>query len=133
MSSRPLTTVELLQQQQYPQTTAPSLKRPAQQYHPSTENAHNADAYALQTIQSNTFPRKRQNSGTRNTTIRKENGHVAHPRHRPSAVYPTPPPSVSRYSTEVAEGVFVNPEHSSPVTECNLVYLILCMLIVVSS
>jgi hypothetical protein len=130
MSSRHLTTVDLLQQQRYPQTTAASLKRSARQYHPSTEDARKSETYPLQAIQRITPPRKKQNSGTHNTTIRKENRPVADPRHRLSAVYPTPPPSVSRYSTEVAEGVFIK---SESVTECSLVYLILCLLTVVSS
>ena len=130
MSSRHLTTVELLQQQRFPQTTAASIKRSAPRYHPPTEDARKSETYPLQTIQRSAPPHKKQNSGTHNTTIRKENRQVADPRHRPSAAYPTPPPNVSRYSTEVAEGVFIKPE---PVTECSLVYLILCLLIVVSS
>jgi hypothetical protein len=133
MSSRHLTTVELLQQQRYSQTTAASLKRSAPRYHPPTADARNTETYPLQTIQSNTSPRKRQNAGAHNATLRKENRQVADPRHQPSAAYPTPPPSVSRYSTEVAQGVSAKPAYSSPVTECSLVYFILCLLKVVSS
>lgn len=123
MNSPPLTTVELLQQQWYPQTTTTSLKRSAQQLqHTSSEEIRNSRPYPLQTIQSNAIQSKRHISGGPRAASRGENDPGNLPRPRPSAAYPTPPPSTLRYSTEAAEEACAKPEQSSPITECNLVY-----------
>lgn len=122
MNSPPLTTVELLQRQRYPQTTMASLKRSTQELqHTSTEHIQNSSRYPLGAIQTNAFPRKRYIYDTFNTTTRGENDPINVPRPIPSAAYPTPPPSTSEYSTEAIERVWVRLGHSGTVMECSLV------------
>ena len=64
--NRPLTTVELLQQRQsfQPQIITSSLKRTIESSQSENIYTTTTVGYTLQDISGNTYPRKRQNSGS---------------------------------------------------------------------
>ena len=129
--NRPLTTVELLQQQQSfrPQTTAGSLKRNAQSY-PASEASYNSDAHSLQVIYNDTYSRKRQNSGHR---IQSGQENTEGPRTRRTDGYPAPSPSMSTIPMQPRTNGYVANNVPQVVTDCSLVFSFVSLTLVSSS
>ena len=121
--NRPLTTVEFLQQRLslQPQITAPSLKRPIESYQSDNIYTTTTVEYSLQDISRNTYPRKRQNFGSREAVFT-ENWENFQPRSKSHSRTPSKPSRISTHNNDI-DSLTKGHELHQLITKCSLVLL----------